>query len=165
MIRHLLAAMALLAGLIALPAHAHQLKAAESTITVNERTGRMEIMHRIPLHDAEHALRDHGMQGADIIGDDESQKAFAAYLAERFTLLVDGEKVSLNFIGSEIDGGSLWIYEDADVPAEDAALLVNSQILTDIWASQTNRVNFTRGTVSNTLVFQQGDGLSPATFP
>ncbi len=163
MIRKILIGLALC--LIAAPSAAHQQKLAISTITINERTERMEIMHQIPVHDAEHALRARGRSSADIIGNEESRNAFAEYVASRFELRIDGETAELTYIGAEIDGGSLWVYQEAPVPAAGASIMVNSQILTDIWSRQENRVNFTRGTNARTLVFRVNDGFQEARFP
>lgn len=163
MIRSIIAG--LLVCLLALPAAAHQQKLAITTITINERTDRMEIMHQVPVHDAEHALRAQGVRSADIIGNAESRNAFAEYVADRFELLIDGEPAELSFVGAEIEGRSLWVYEDAPVPAADASIMVNSQILTDVWSRQENRVNFTRGTHARTLIFDANDGFKQGSFP
>lgn len=144
------------------PAAAHQQKLAISTIALNPRTGRLEIMHQVPVHDAEHALRRGGTHAPDVVGSEESRRAFAAYVARRFTMLVDGAEVPLTFIGSEITGGSLWVYQEAEAPPAGAAISVNSQILTDVWARQENRVNLGGGTDVATLVFKGGDGFKPA---
>ncbi|WP_299322340.1 DUF6702 family protein [Parasphingopyxis sp.] len=163
MIRYAIAILMLC--LVAQPASAHQQKLAITTIAINERVDRLEIMHQIPAHDAEHALRLQGRNSADIIGSAESRQAFAEYVANRFELVIDGEPISLTFIGSEIEGGTLWVYQDAPVPAPDATIMVNSQILTDVWPRQENRVNFTRGTNVRTVIFGANDGLKQAQFP
>ena len=47
-------ALVLLAALFAaVPAAAHQQKLAISTVSINPRTDRVEIVHQVPLHDAE----------------------------------------------------------------------------------------------------------------
>ena len=59
MIRAFVLLIALLLALpssVATPLAAHQQKVALSSIAHNPRTGLLEVVHRVPLHDAEHAL-------------------------------------------------------------------------------------------------------------
>jgi hypothetical protein len=141
---------------------AHQQKIAISSIARNPRTGMIEIAHQVPVHDAEHALRTQGAKNADIIGSAKSREAFARYVARRFLLEVDGTVVEPSFIGSEITGGGLWVYQEVPAPADSAraVLRFNSQILTDVWARQENRVNIGSGTRVQTFTF--GTGALPA---
>lgn len=142
----------LLALLLAAPVLAHQQKLAVSTIAVNPRTDRLEVVHQVPVHDAEHALKRQGI-AADIVASDASREAFARYVARRFTLEAGGRPVALDYVGSEVSGGSLMVYQEAAKPRAGASLRVNSQILTDVWARQENRVNIGRGTNVRTFVF------------
>jgi hypothetical protein len=142
----------LFALLLAAPALAHQQKLAVSTIAVNPRTDRLEVVHQVPVHDAEHALKRQGF-AADIVGSDKSREAFARYVARRFRLEAGGKPVTLDYVGSEVSGGSLMVYQEAAKPRRGATLSVNSQILTDVWARQENRVNIGRGTQVRTFVF------------
>lgn len=146
-------------------AAAHQQKRAISTIAANPRSAKLEIMHQIPVHDAEHALRILGAPSPDVVGSEESRRAFAAYVAARFALEVDGAPLTLAFVGSQIEAGSLWVYQEAALPLPGAAIAVNSQILTDIWAEQENRVNLGARTKVRTLVFRGGDGAKAAGLP
>jgi hypothetical protein len=152
----LLAALGLapLAGGAAL---AHQQKIAISTIALNARSGAIEIAHQVPVHDAEHALRAQGAKNADIIGSEKSREAFARYVTQRFLLQVDGTAVEPAYVGSEITGGSLWVYQEVPAPPGGQAVLrFNSQILTDVWARQENRVNIGGGTRVDTFIFRAG---------
>lgn len=163
-LRRLLMVMALvlapLAG--AGTAAAHQQKFTISTVSVNPRTGMIEIAHQVPVHDAEHALVVQRTGNADIhvpdiIGSEDSREVFARYAARRFLLAVNGEIIAPDYVGSEISGGSLWIYQETPAPAGDIAVRINSQILTDVWARQENRVNVGAGTSPVTFVFHAGD--------
>jgi hypothetical protein len=160
LLRRLVLALALVfAPLVAGPAAlAHQQKIAISTISLNPRTGVIEIAHQVPVHDAEHALRAKGTKNADIIGSTRSREAFARYVTRRFLLQVDGALVEPRYVGSEITGGSLWVYQEVPPPADPtrAVLRFNSQILTDVWARQENRVNIGGGTRVQTFIFRAG---------
>jgi hypothetical protein len=155
MLRRLLIVLALvLAPWGAITALAHQQKIAITTLALNPRSGMIEIAHQVPVHDAEHALIAQGIRSPDIIGSVQSREAFAAYVTRRFLLEVDGAAVTPAYVGSEIIGGSLWVYQEVPAPpAGKAALRFNSQILTDVWARQENRVNIGGGTAPETFIF------------
>lgn len=142
----------LVAALSPMMAAAHQQKLAVSTIALNPRTDKLEVVHQVPVHDAEHALKRQGI-AADIVASGESREAFARYVARRFKLEAGGKAVALTYVGSEVSGGSLMVYQEAAKPRSGASLSVNSQILTDVWARQENRVNIGRGTNVRTFVF------------
>ena len=156
MIRRLFLALALLAAPLAGAGSvlAHQQKIAITTVSLNARTAMIEIAHQVPVHDAEHALIAQGIKTPDIIGSEKSREAFAAYVTRRFLFEVDGKPAAPAYVGSEIDGGSLWVYQEVPAPAAgSAALHFNSQILTDVWARQENRVNIGGGTAPETFIF------------
>jgi hypothetical protein len=160
MIRRLFLALALLLAPLAGAGSvlAHQQKIAITTVSLNPRTGMIELAHQVPLHDAEHALKRQGIKTPDIIGSAASREAFAAYVTRRFLFEVDGKPAPPAYVGSEIDGGSLWIYQEVPAPAAapgkaGAMLRFNSQILTDVWARQENRVNIGGGTNPETFIF------------
>ncbi len=158
-------AFVLIALLLAAPAWAHQQKIAISTVSINPRTERLEIVHQVPVHDAEHALRVRGAKTPDIIGSDTSREQFAAYVTQRFLLEIDGQAISPDYVGSEITGGSLFVYQEAPAPsAATAVVRVNSQLLTDVWARQENRVNIGAGSQVQTLIFTTGDPAREATL-
>lgn len=161
LLRRLLLLMALALAPLGLAgsAFAHQQKIAISTVSLNPRTGMIEIAHQVPVHDAEHALTAQGIKSPDIIGSADSREAFAAYVTRRFLFEVDGAAVTPAYVGAEIIGGSLWVYQEAPAPAGDkkALLRFNSQILTDVWARQENRVNIGGGTAPETFIFRSGE--------
>ncbi len=163
-LRRLLIAFALLLAPVGLgSALAHQQKIAISTISLNPRTATIEILHQVPLHDAEHALRSQGIASPDVIGSEKSREAFARYVTRRFLLEVDGKAVEPSYVGSEITSGSLWVYQEVPAPAGgQAGLRFASQILTDVWVRQENRVNIGGGTNPETFIFKAGDAAREA---
>lgn len=160
-----LAALALL--LLAAPVMAHQQKFTITTIAHNPRTGMIEIMHQVPVHDAEHALvvqrtGNADLHTPDITASDASRDAFARYVARRFLLQVNGAIVSPDYVGAEISGGSLWVYQETPAPEGEIRVRVNSQIFTEVWARQENRVNIGGGTSVETFIFHSGDEAQEA---
>lgn len=170
LLRRLLLIALVLAPLGAAQVAAHQQKIAISTIAINPRSAMIEIVHQVPVHDAEHALRTGGAKNPDIIGSGQSREAFARYVTRRFMLQVDGTSVEPAYVGSEITGGSLMVYQETPAPSATAPggatpVKVNSQIFTDIWARQENRVNIGSGTRVTTLIFKSGDPPQSASLP
>jgi hypothetical protein len=86
-------------------------------------------------------------------------------VAERFTLEADGEPIALTLLGTEIEGRSLLVYQEGKSPGPGAELRVNSQIMTDVWFKQENRVNLGGGTVVETLVFTDGGQAQSGVLP
>lgn len=126
-------------------AFAHQKKEAITEILFNTRSGNLEVMHRYLMHDAEHAVRVLLNPDADIIASTATQEAFARYATERFALLGDdGDTLKLQFVGQEVDGVFLWVYQEMPLPAELHTLGVVDNALRDIWPEQNNLVNITR---------------------
>jgi len=138
---------------------AHQKKTAITTILFNERTGNIEIMHRFLIHDAEHAAKkisgkSFGGQ-ANIIASEKTRQTFSQYVNERFSILdQNGEPLELTLLGSEIDGGSIWVYQETPIPADLQSMTIRHNALRDIWREQVNRVNIERNKITETLIFQ-----------
>lgn len=155
-----IAALMMLAPMMAFfgePAAAHQQKAAITTVEHNSRTGMIEVVHTVPLHDAEHALRTQGRSGADIVSDVESRRAFARYAAQRFSIAAGERELELTLLGTEVVGNSLLILQEGPSPGPGAQLTIQAQVLTDVWLRQVNSVNVGSGTAPETLVFKGGD--------
>jgi hypothetical protein len=167
MLRRLILLLALVLAPLAAggPALAHQQKITITTVSVNPRTDMIEVIHQVPVHDAEHALALQGVRLPDIVGSATSREDFARYVTTRFMLEVDGKPVDLAYVGSEISGGSLMVYQEAPAPRGEARVRVNSQILTDVWARQENRVNLGSGTRVTTFIFTAGDGAEEGVLP
>ena len=145
-------------SLASLMLSAHEQKASLSDVFFNERTGNLEIAHRISIHDAEHVLRQTGRKPADLIHSEKAQSLFAEYATKEFILKTgDGSKIELTLVGQEIDEGHLWIYQEitmAELPGK--AFLIHNSILHDEMDQQINTVNVRFGSHVSTFVFASG---------
>lgn len=150
----LIAAAIALLGLISGAALAHQQKSTLIEVLFNERSGKIEIAHRYILHDAEYAVRvELGING-DLYTKAQTRADFAAYVADNFSLATpSGETLPLTMLGTEIDDGFLWVYQETTSPDAIKGLVVRSTALRDIWPTQVNRVNVKQGAVIKTVVF------------
>ncbi|MEM8771605.1 MAG: DUF6702 family protein [Pseudomonadota bacterium] len=165
MIARVFLAAAFVAAAFNAAAFAHQQKAAVTEILFNARTNNIEVAHRFIMHDAEHAARaELGIDG-DLYGSPETRSAFAAYVAERFSLTApDGASLQLVLQGAEIKDGYLWVYQETQAPDGLDALSVRHGALRDVWPDQVNRVNVKRGDEVRTLVFTGGADLLQVDF-
>lgn len=154
-------------GAGAFAAHAHEGKTALTAVLFNPRTGNVEVMHRLSLHDADHAARQ--LFGAkDIAADKTAQQELADYARARFGLARlslsapgsdegAGQKTrakpqtaafALKPVGHEIDGPFFWVYSEAPIPADLAPsfrLVIQNDVFRDLWAEQANLVTIEHG--------------------
>lgn len=125
----------------ALPASAHPRKEAEIEISFNEHTGKVEIIHRYRLTDAEQALQAVYGAGLDLMADPAAQAQFGAYIEDSFALKGQSPDLHLTLVGGEIDQGSVWIYQESDPLPEDGLFLLRNTALMETFPSQVNIVN------------------------
>ncbi|MEM9054283.1 MAG: DUF6702 family protein [Pseudomonadota bacterium] len=154
-----------LAALISGAAFAHKQKAAVTEVSFNLRTGMIEVAHRFIIHDAEHAISDVAGERRDLIHDEESQAFFADYVASHFDLTVNDRPAKLTLLGGEIEGGHIWIYQEAPAPFFVTRLALSQSALTEVWQGQVNTVNIRTGSVTQTLTFNGDSGLKPVELP
>jgi len=139
-------------------AEAHQQKAAVTRVLFNMNSGNLEVMHRFLLHDAEHAVQQLFNPTADILGSETSREQFARYVTDRFALLDgNGSTLPLQYVGQEIDGGFLWVYQEMALTSAQFMAMTEMSVvhnaLRDIWPEQNNLVNIEHGDSLQTLNF------------
>jgi len=146
------------ACLVARPAAAHRSKSGVTQVLFNPRTGMIEIMHRLYAHDCEHALEAITGAAADIRRDAGARDAVARRAAKAFSLGYrsggEASAAPLAFVGSEIDGAYLWIYQETPIPGRRTDLVVSSGLLFDLYDDQQNLVNVHIGDRVVSLVFE-----------
>lgn len=157
------------------PAHAHEqavgltemtLIAPEDGSDCTPETCRIEVAHRLSIHDAESTLMSVLGARADLVGDADAQAKFAVYVADRFLVVdaVSGEDVSLTLLGGEVERGYFWVYQEAPMPMRFYALSISQGVLMDAIPQQTNRVNIRRDGTVKTLVFSGDPGPQSFSF-
>lgn len=149
----------LLAALFMGAAFAHKQKAAVTEVTFNIRSGMVEVAHRFIIHDAEHAISDVVGERRDLINDQEAQQFFAEYVASHFDLNINDKTANLTLVGGEIEGGHIWIYQEAPAPFFVTRIALNQSALTEVWPGQVNTVNVRTGDAVQTLTFSSDAGL------
>ncbi len=128
---------------------AHQQKTAVTRILFNDSTGNIEVMHRFFIHDAEHAAGVVFGESQNLMESADSRKLFSNYVMNRFAVAAEdsqGEAIELNleYVGEEIDGQFLWVYQETVQLQDINALSVVHVALRDVWPDQANLVNVQR---------------------
>ncbi|MCL1052116.1 hypothetical protein L2755_21195 [Shewanella abyssi] len=137
---------------------AHQQKTAVTTISFNHRVNNIEVMHKFYLHDAEHAVRDLFDSGADILSSKATQNTFADYVQQQFAIETnEGKSVPLSFVGLELDGRYLWIYQETSIPDKLSGLSISNGALQELWPAQINLVNIEGKGQLQSLLFDSSD--------
>ena len=139
----------LLGMLVISTGEAHQQKNAVTRILFNENTGNIEVMHRFFIHDAEHAAGLIFGERQMLAESRESRELFSSYVINRFSIEAsfregNSEVLGLSYVGEEVDGQFLWVYQE--VPAQDdiTAFTIVNLTLRDVWSDQSNLVNIER---------------------
>lgn len=122
--------------------YGHQQKTAVTSVSFNHRLQYIEVMHRFYLHDAEHAVKVLFDPSADILSNTETQQTFAEYVQLQFDLKQDnGKSIPLTFVGVELDGKYLWVYQESPIPKDLTGLSISNGALHELWPAQINLVN------------------------
>lgn len=152
--------------MLALPftGYAHQQKNAVTRVLFNANTGNIEVMHRFFIHDAEHAASQIFGERLTLMESAESRQLFSNYVMNRFAIeasFADGSSkgLALEYVGEEIDGQYLWVYQEVSEDAGITALSIVNLALRDVWQDQTNLVNVERDGEIYSLTFQGSDEM------
>ena len=193
-------------------AAAHQQQEAQSVILFNERSGNIEVMHRFYIHDAEHVAKLVGEKSSDLLASEQAQATFGNYVAKHFGLrwtkrvlpisadsdtplseVASDVVPELQYVGQEVEGKFLWIYQSTAIPepllawlrlpgigegrAEEGSkgdtpvpqwqfeLEVIHTSLHEYWPKQRNVVNIEFHQRVQTLVFHRDDLWQRVTLP
>ena len=145
---------------------AHEQNEAYTTILFNPHSGQLEITHRFSAHDAEHALIRLFGKEADIVGNEETQRDFAAYVRLRFQLQdAAGDDLFLDDVGYELEGKFFWVYQEMPVPENLDSIRIKMQALQEVWPKQTNYVNVEKAGITRSVRMDKDDGWKTIVVP
>ncbi len=144
-----LALLYVLSCLFPMQSLAHQQKTSVTRILFNHNTGNIEVMHRFFIHDAEHAAGVVFGASQNLMESAVSRELFSNYVMNRFAVAAEdelgvSEELELTYVGEEIDGQFLWVYQETSQRPNVKALSVVSLALRDVWPDQANLVNVER---------------------
>lgn len=85
----------------------------------------------------------------------ESLELLKKYLAERFSLKINGQSKTMNFLSKEMDGDVLVCYLSIKEISKIKEIEIYNSILIDCFASQQNIVNVTAFNVKRSFLFTE----------
>ena len=125
------------------PVHAHRMKAGATEIAVNERTGEMEIIHRVYAHDLLEALGNLELDETELLSSQSGLAQIEQLVRAEFRVAEgDGRLLELTYVGAELDGEFAWIYFTAPVPADASSFVVDNDLLSNAFEDQVMMTNF-----------------------
>ncbi len=136
---------------------AHQQKYATTNISINERTGNLEVVHRFLVHDAEHVVKQLFSHTADFNHQPETQQAFADYVIEHFQLKLNDQSFPIETVGFESDEKFFWVYQEIVKPPTIVTISMNQSALHEIWPRQINLVNVEGFRKVKSVEFRKGE--------
>ncbi len=140
------------------PAASHRLNAAVTTLEVNPRSGVLEVVHEVFLHDLDHALVARLGRAPQLETGSQDTRDAVEWLAGQFTVRdSEGQVRPLALVGAERDHDRLIIYRELAEPGPLEQLFVSDRILMDHFPAQINRVNVIEDGQVRTLIFQGAD--------
>lgn len=140
---------------------AHEQNAAVTRVSLNERTGNIEVMHRFSVHDLEHAGRKLFNRSVNLLENEADRQRFADYVHSRFSLAdQNGAELRLEPVGHELDGRYLWVYSEIKIPKELSKLAVFHEALLEVWPTQSNLVNVEVGDSIKSATFVRGSSVA-----
>jgi uncharacterized protein DUF6702 len=144
-------------SLVTAPTLAHRMHAGVTEIAVNERTGELEIIHRVYGHDLMEALDRTDLDADTYLATPDGLAAVGAYAGRTFRMAdTDGELLDLSYVGAEADGEFTWIYFSAAIPAEQASFIVDNDLLAETFDDQVMMTNLRFNSAVRTAM--QGPG-------
>lgn len=111
----------------------------------NRETSAFEISHRIFTDDFEEALAGISNEKIDLIREIETErtkKSIDTYLNQHLEIWVEGQKVKLNYLGSEHVNDATWNYFESEEVHIEGQVKIKNSVLFEIFKDQMNLVHF-----------------------
>ncbi|OWY19895.1 peptidase E [Sphingobacteriales bacterium UPWRP_1] len=145
----------------------HSYYVSITQIEYNQYTQSVEISCKIFTDDLEAALEKATGEkmhlGTDRENPDASQYV-RQYLKDRLQFELNGKPVQYNFVGKEISADATWCYLEISGVRELKSLKVTSQLLTDVFETQSNIVHITTGKNKKSLLLSKVKASDTVTF-
>lgn len=146
---------------------AHPFHVSVCDIFFNEKAKSVEITHKIFLDDLEEALKEDAGYSVDILKrleNNQLKELLINYLKSNFSCAVDGEKLTLTYIGSEVQEDALWVYQEAVNVERFSEVEVKNTVLLGLFDDQTNLVHVKKGKKIKSLRLYDGHKRGEVNF-
>lgn len=138
----------LLAGLPAItligmgtPALAHRLTTTESRVDISLKTGRVEVVHTLHVHDAEIALAKANIIDSPNLVSLKERAQMALYIDQTFALFHNDEEVELTLLGAELEKRNVVTFQEGQLPLPLGNLAVSAKMMRAFVPHQINNVD------------------------
>jgi len=124
----------------------HPFHVSVCEIDHNPDTKSLQITHRIFIDDLEQGINTSNNSEYDLYDPQNPQlrdQLVKDYLLENFTILVDGKKKKMNFLGLEVDTEAIWCYVEIEGVRKLKELEVHNSLLMEIFPDQANIIHVT----------------------
>lgn len=122
----------------------HPFHVSVCEITHKPEKQKLEIIYKIFLDDLEITLNAAFQERLDLFKLEEPEKTnelIEKYLRKHFYIKLDGKKAAIDYIGSESDGDSMWIYLEVDKVKKLKDIEIYNALLFETYDDQVNLVH------------------------
>jgi hypothetical protein len=126
----------------------HKFYVSLTEIRFNPETERIEVSMRIFPDDLDRALMEKTgihTQLATELEPPGADSLLMDYLLEGFYIVVNGERIVLNYLGKEPEADAIWCYLESEKTSQPATLKVYQTLLTETFEEQVNIIQVYQG--------------------
>ena len=139
-------------------AFAHPLHVCICQIGYNEQNQNFEIYINVFADDLLNALNKSGAPELYLGEEREIPQADSlinTYLQSKFSILVNGKKTDLSFVGKEMETDAVWCYFESKKIDEPKEITVHCNILTEIFDTQNNIIQISKNSEILSMIFDK----------
>lgn len=137
------------------PLFFHPLHVSVTEIEFDVKDKELEITSRIFIDDLEEAIRQQlAKPTLDILNPGSgatTDMLVSAYLANSFSIKIDGKAVKINYLANEIDGDAMVVYFYAPNVKKLKTIEVHHSAITEVYEDQSNLIHITVGEKTRSL--------------
>jgi len=131
---------------ISLNVLAHEERVHTTEVIFNDNTNLIEIMHRLSVHDIEHFYALFFNDNIDLLTSIEDTEAIAKFVVDHFSLdFFCSDSIcnssNVQYVGSEIDRGYFWVYQEIGIPKDLTRISVSNSLFMELWEGQVNMLS------------------------
>lgn len=140
-----------------LSVNAHTFHEGMSSLTVNEKTGNLEIVHRFTTHDLIVMLSK--ITNTQVRLDDKNYETLLInYWEKHFSISQSNKNLTIDWIGIDKGINETTIYQEIKQINSLKNIKVSNNLLIDFYSQQINRLNYDdEAELKGTLIFRQGE--------
>lgn len=123
---------------------AHKFYLSVTEIEYNEENTSLQIISRVFTDDMENLLKTRYGKELYLTNKEEhpwADEYLEKYTSQKLRIMVDGKAYALNYLGKEYDNDQLVLYIEIEEIASFSSIVVQNEILTDLFPEQKNVVH------------------------